>query len=564
MDAKCLFRLPPEYFFFGSVAGTADARHACSRMRRWILKSSTPLRLIVRNSAAKSSAMARTYADAVTSLNTLQSNFAIVDAVRKSGGRLNELSIPEMVEWCRKIGYEPSDFKALQVIHIAGTKGKGSTAAFTSSILTQFVGGKEPKSLSKVGLYTSPHLRFVRERIQINGEPLSESQFAQYFFEVWDRLENVAKEAGQDPHSPESKPVYFRYLTLMAFHAYMREKVDVAVIECGIGGTYDSTNVFEAPAVTCVTSLGIDHVGMLGSTIGEIAWHKAGIMKSGVKCFTPSTQPAEAQAVMEQVASQKGSILKYVDVDPAIASGDIKLGLQADFQKMNASLAVALAETWLDQQGLADDPDYKQKLTRGLENVRWPGRCETRFETGIKWCIDGGHTLESIELAGKWFASQLMPHQSASAPLPPQPRFLIFNQQTRDAASLAMALFNTLAKALNEPHPFTHAIFCTNTTFKDSGFKPDLISVNVNASDVDSLKVQNNLAETWRGVDSSARVEVVRTIEEAVGIVRAFAKAYRQNASEADGEKQVAALVTGSLHLVGGFLEVLESTPSSD
>ncbi|OAP62254.1 hypothetical protein AYL99_04457 [Fonsecaea erecta] len=503
--------------------------------------------------------MARTYADAVTSLNTLQSNFAIVDAVRKSGGRLNELSIPEMVEWCRKIGYEPSEFNALKVIHIAGTKGKGSTAAFTSSILTQFVGGKGAKSLSKVGLYTSPHLRFVRERIQINGEPLSEAQFAQYFFEVWDRLEDVAKEAGHDPQSPGSKPVYFRFLTLMAFHAYMREKVDVAVIECGIGGAYDSTNVFEAPAVTGITSLGIDHVGMLGSTIGEIAWHKAGIMKSGVKCFTPSSQPAEAKAVMERVANEKGSVLQYVDIDPAIASGDLKLGLQADFQKMNASLAVALAKTWLEQQGCADDLEYRSKFARGLQSVRWPGRCETRFEPGIKWCIDGGHTLESIELAGKWFASQLMTNKDSPEPLHPQPRFLIFNQQTRDAASLATALFNTLSTALNETHPFTHAIFCTNTTFQDTGFKPDLISVNINASDVDSMKVQNNLAETWRGIDSLARVEVVRTIEEAVSIVRNFANVHRQNASAAE-EKEVAALVTGSLHLVGGFLEVLEST----
>ncbi|KIW98934.1 uncharacterized protein Z519_00597 [Cladophialophora bantiana CBS 173.52] len=507
--------------------------------------------------------MARTYADAVTSLNSLQSNFAIVDAIRKSGGRLNEQSIPEMIEWCRKIGYQPSDFNALKVIHVAGTKGKGSTAAFASSILTQFVGGKGIKSLSKVGLYTSPHLRFVRERIQINGQPLSEGQFAQYFFEVWDKLENVAKEAGQDPQSPEAKPVYFRFLTLMAFHAYIREKVDVAVIECGIGGAYDSTNIFEAPAVTCITSLGIDHVGMLGSTIGEIAWHKSGIMKSGIKCFTPSSQPAAAKAVMERVANEKGSVLEYVDVDPAIASGEIKLGLQADFQKMNASLAVALAKTWLDQQGYADADDYKQKFVRGLETVWWPGRCETRYEAGIKWCIDGGHTLESIELAGKWFASQLMTNKDSSKPLYQQPRFLIFNQQTRDAASLAAALFNTLSTALNDPHPFTHAIFCTNTTFKETGFKPDLVAVNVNASDIESMKVQNNLAETWRGIDPSARVEVVRTIEEAVNIVRNFANSHRQKAADAEEEKEVAALVTGSLHLVGGFLEVLESTTSS-
>lgn len=449
----------------------------------------------------------------------------------------------------------------MKAIHIAGTKGKGSTAAFTSSILAQFIGDKGTKSLAKVGLYTSPHLRFVRERIQINGEPLSERLFAQYFFEIWDRLEDAAKAAGEDPKAPGAKPVYFRFLTLMAFHAYMTEKVDTAVIECGIGGAYDSTNLIECSVVTGITSLGIDHVGLLGSTIGEIAWHKSGIMKPGVKCFTPSSQPEDAKQVMEQVAKEKGSVLEYVEIDPAIASGQVRLGLQADFQKINASLAVALAKEWLTQHGYASQPDFELKIRRGLETVRWPGRCETRHEPGIKWCIDGGHTLESIDLAGKWFASQLVTTSSSpaiSSPVHPGPRFLIFNQQTRDAASLATALFQTLSTALHDHHPFTHAIFCTNTTFKETGFKPDLVSVNTNASDVETLKVQTNLAETWRKIDPATQVEVVRTIEEAVDIVRAFAR--HQQGAEKEEEKEVTALVTGSLHLVGGFLEVLETT----
>ncbi|KAK5064303.1 hypothetical protein LTR84_000136 [Exophiala bonariae] len=496
--------------------------------------------------------MTRTYADAVTSLNTLQSNFAIVDAIRKSGRKMNDQAIPEMIEWCNKIGYQPSDFDALNAIHIAGTKGKGSTSAFISSILAQFIGNNGSKSLSKVGLYTSPHLRFVRERIQINGEPLSEEQFAKYFFEVWDRLEEAAKAEGHDPQAPGTKPVYFRYLTLMAFHTYISEKVDAAVIECGIGGAYDSTNVIEKPSVTGITSLGIDHVAMLGSTIGEIAWHKAGIMKNGTKCFTTSSQPDDAKVVLQQVAREKGTILEFVDVSPEIANDKIKLGLQAEFQKTNGSLAEAVAREWLTLQGYQNDPEYDSKIRRGLETVRWAGRCETRHEPGIRWCIDGGHTLESIELAGKWFASQLTSIQPQSAR---EPRFLIFNQQTRDANALATALFTTLSTALDDSHPFTHAIFCTNTTFVDTGFKPDLVSVNTNASDVDALKVQNDLAETWRGIDSHADVTVVRTIEEAVALVRKFS-----SARLGDGEpSEVTALVTGSLHLVGGFLEVLES-----
>ncbi|OAX81349.1 hypothetical protein ACJ72_04302 [Emergomyces africanus] len=211
--------------------------------------------------------MARNYEDAIVALNSLQSNFAIVNAIRQAGPNMNLQAIPEMIEWCQKIGYQPSDLNRLNLIHIAGTKGKGSTCAFISSILSQYL-RSAPESfppdtprprISKVGLYTSPHLRFVRERIQINNEPLSEQQFAKYFFEIWDRLEASAKATGMDPADPASKPVYFRFLTLMAFHTYICEGVDAAIIECGIGGEYDTTNIIDRPIVTGITSLGIDH-----------------------------------------------------------------------------------------------------------------------------------------------------------------------------------------------------------------------------------------------------------------------------------------------------------------
>jgi folylpolyglutamate synthase len=451
---------------------------------------------------------------------------------------------------------------------------------------------------------------------------LSEELFAKYFFEVWDRLENAARDAGEDAASTKAKPVYFRYLTLMAFHTYISEKVDVAVIECGIGGAYDSTNIIDSPAVTAITSLGIDHVGMLGETIGEIAWHKSGIMKKGTQCFTPVSQPEEAKAVMERVAREKGCLLEYVKPIPQIENGDYKLGLQGEFQKINATLALEVAWKWLRDRGYrSHDREFLVRLRHGLRHVRWPGRCDTRQENGIKWCIDGAHTLESIRLAGEWFASKVItkasPPQGSSDPLHPQPRFLIFNQQTRDANAFAEELFTTLSKALNDSHPFTHVIFCTNTTFKKTGFKPDLIFANSNATDVASLTVQRRLAETWAKIDPSAKVEVVRTIEEAVEMVRNVARLHQHNkvenaeraisfgektkvsstpemSSSNAGEAQIAspekprisspqesmpstpgptgtsdakavvtAFVTGSLHLVGGFLEVLESTKAS-
>ncbi len=118
----------------------------------------------------------------------------------------------------------------------------------------------------------------VRERIRIDGSPLSKEKFAKYFFNVWDRLENAASKAG-DVDFPD-KPAYFRYVTLMSLHAFVEEKVDAVIFEVGIGGEYDCTNIIEDPIVTGISSLGLDHQALLGETIGEIAWHKAGIMKS--------------------------------------------------------------------------------------------------------------------------------------------------------------------------------------------------------------------------------------------------------------------------------------------
>ena len=445
----------------------------------------------------------------------------------------------------------------MKAIHIAGTKGKGSTSAFVSSILSQFLGIQPPNKrsaseLTKIGLYTSPHLRFVRERIQINNKPLSEEQFTRYFFETWDRLEAAAKAAGHPdpPNDAATKPVYFRFLTLMAFHTYMSEGVDTAIIECGIGGEYDSTNILTQPVVVGITSLGIDHVGVLGPTIEEIAWHKAGIMKRGAKCFTSAGQKAEALDVLRQRASEKDVELEVVDVHPSIQSGEIKLGLQAEFQRTNASLAVAIATAWLEKQGFGlERHSFDEKIRKGLSEVHWGGRCETRQEEGIIWCIDGGHTLESIQLVGEWFTERI---QSTSLEEKGN-RVLIFNQQTRDAAALARALYATLASALGKEKPFTHAIFCTNTTFKETGFRPDLVSVNTNRTDVEELSVQKGLAKTWAEIDPSTEVKVVRTIEEAVQEVRDMAR----------DSWHVTALVTGSLHLVGGFLEVLETRESS-
>jgi folylpolyglutamate synthase len=453
-----------------------------------------------------------------------------------------------------------SDLNSLNAIHVAGTKGKGSTAAFISSILNEFRQSPQFGRPQKVGLYTSPHLRFVRERIQMNGTPLTEAQFTRYFFETWDRLEQAATAAGQDPKAPTSKPVYFRFLTLMAFHTFKTEGVDAAIIECGIGGAYDSTNIVPSPTVTAITNLGIDHVGVLGNTLPEIAWHKAGIMKPSAPCFTTSTQDPSAKVVLSDVAAKISTQLTYVDTHPSIDDGTWPLGLQASFQRINASLAVAIATQYLSSQAAPIDMNSaatQSLVAAGLAKASWPGRCETRHESStLTWCIDGGHTLDSITLAGQWFAEQLaslsIPSTSSSTPRKIR-TYLVFNQQTRerDASNLALALHATLHPLLPTTHTaaFDTVVFCTNTTYIDAGTTPDLVAVGANSSDVDALTVQNELAQTWRKAEPDARVEVRRTIEEAVALVRA---------DVVDEDVRKVVLVTGSLHLVGGVLEVLE------
>lgn len=393
----------------------------------------------------------------------------------------------------------------------------------------------------------------MRERIQINNKPLPEETFAKYFFEVWDRLEDAARGKSLLTDTT-TKPMYFRFLTLMAYHTYLSEGVDTAIIECGIGGEYDCTNVLVTPSVTGITSLGIDHVGMLGNTIEEIAWHKAGIMKPRVPAFT-APQPAAAREVLEQRAASRSTTVQTVPTDPSLKT--IPLGLAADFQLSNASLAVQIASTHLLALGhpppLPTSP-LPAEFIRGLKEVRWPGRCEIRRERNLNWHIDSAHTVESIQAASTWFASQLP--GSTSATTKRSTRVLLFNQQTRDADALARALHRTLADALQDDRPFSHAVFCSNVTFHETGFGPDLVSLNTDLQAVSELAVQKRLAETWRGIDATTEVKVVRSIEEAVGWVRAVTGGVD---GELNGSEAVQVLVTGSVHLVGGFLEVLET-----
>jgi folylpolyglutamate synthase len=499
----------------------------------------------------------RSYGDAVKLLNSLQSNNSIRLAISNSSASFNDVAIPEMIEWVRRAGYDvKQDFNKLQVIHVAGTKGKGSVSTIIAAILSKYQGhqsstedlpdprpehpSKDQKSLGRIGVYTSPHLLSVRERISMDGQSISEGLFAQYFFDIWDRLSSSAAAEGHpDPQSPETKPMYFRYLTIMALHAFVKENVEIAVLECGIGGEYDSTNILppNVTSVSAITRLGIDHVGMLGNTIEKIAWNKAGIMRAGIECYS-APQPAKAITVLEQRAKEKNASLQLIKRHPDLSNNAIPLGMDGDFQKDNASLAISVAGAYLRKYEIADIPQHDKLMTAGLipipfqkalREVKWGGRCEIRKEGNLQWCIDGGHTLDSMEVIGEWFSGKAAADKSAE-------RILIFNQsaQERDAAGLLATLHGTISANIHNRPVFDHAIFCTNDVKHPSSA---------------GTALQEQLAEAYSRVDNGSKTVVCDTIAGAVLNARELGK----------GEAPTHVLVTGSLYLVGGFLEVLES-----
>jgi folylpolyglutamate synthase len=503
--------------------------------------------------SSQPSSTGHSFRDALALLNTLQTNQQVVKSISASDRNANEAAIPEMREWLRRAGYTPNDFADRQrFIHVAGTKGKGSVCAMVESILLQFRSGQKNK-IGKIGMYTSPHLVSVTERIRIDGLPISQRTFARYFFEIWDRL-NAATPRGD---IESTKPSYFRYLTILALHAFKQEGVETAIIECGIGGEYDSTNILPRDAVTttAITSLGLDHIGMLGGKIEDIAWHKSGIMKDHVKVYTVKQDPG-AQAILEQRASEKGASL--VLVEPFSTLQDIKLGLEGDFQKENAALAVSVAASHLNE--LAMDVSLPVPLetlpgefTTGLETVDWPGRCQVIQDGNITWCLDGAHTEESIRAAATWYHGCLV--KAYSGLQPPTATMLMFNQTDRDGAALLRQLMTALhtcrnAGSLGVFYPRNPPLARRSQRFERSIFTyaafPASNPSRPGEQNTD-LTAQERLGSIYQSLDGNALYMPYATVAEAVALAQRVSR----------GDERLLVLVTGSLYLVGGVLQSL-------
>ena len=285
-------------------------------------------------------------------------------------------------ELCSRMG-DPQ--KKLRFVHVAGSNGKGSTCAMIASIL-QAAG-------YKTGLYTSPYIQDFCERIQINGENIPHDRLA----EITEKLRDAAE-------SMEDHPSWFEMVTAVAFRYYYEENCDIVVLEVGMGGEFDSTNVIDSPEVAVLTNIGLEHTEYLGDTIEAIAETKSGIIKPGCSVVSYDNVP-EVRAVISRIAEKNGAPLVYAD--PAgIRLIERNLGgqvfewegktysipLHGAHQLRNASVVMEMVRA-LRERGW-DIPD--KAVSEGLATVTWPARFQILSQEPL-FILDGGHNPQCAE-----------------------------------------------------------------------------------------------------------------------------------------------------------------------
>ncbi|KPK24728.1 MAG: hypothetical protein AMJ70_01115 [Dehalococcoidia bacterium SG8_51_3] len=284
---------------------------------------------------------------------------------------------------------------AARTIHIAGTKGKGSVAAMIARVLSG--------SGYRTGLYTSPHFHTLRERISIDGSLIPEAEFATAMGEIKPFIESMKQDTSF------RQLTYFEVLTALAFAYFQRKRVDFQVLEVGLGGRLDSTNVVPSPAVCVITPISLDHTQLLGNSLEEIAREKAGIIKP--RCWAViSPQPTEADLVIAQTCREKKAKVVQVgkdvtwrkistntrrqslEIDGRTGNYQVSIPLLGDFQLENAATAVAALET-LSSDGFHISA---ANIAQGLAQVRWPGRFQILRQQPTV-VIDGAHNVASMK-----------------------------------------------------------------------------------------------------------------------------------------------------------------------
>lgn len=303
------------------------------------------------------------------------------------------------LEMVRRLGHPE---RSMKVIHVAGTNGKGSVCAFTASILQ--------KAGKRTGLFTSPHLVDITERFQINGEPVSHEAFT----EAFNRVNQVIKEMIEDGYA---HPAYFELLFGAGLVIFEQAKVEYLVMETGLGGRLDATNLVEHPVAAIITSISMDHMEYLGDTIEKIASEKAGIIKEGVPVIYDGHVPEVEQVILAEAKKMHAPAYPYypqmtkilgktdksidfilntsydesysergVQINPCTM--DITVPYLAEYQVANSSVA-AIAMRVIDPQKTISDGN----IIEGIRDTRWQGRMETVLPGVV---LDGAHNADGI------------------------------------------------------------------------------------------------------------------------------------------------------------------------
>ncbi|TMW58784.1 hypothetical protein Poli38472_006929 [Pythium oligandrum] len=452
--------------------------------------------------------------------------------------------------------------RGLSVIHVAGTKGKGSTCAMTERILRE--------AGYKTGLFTSPHLISPCERFRINGKPVPEATFLKHFYDVWDGLERTADQSGEYP----PMAWFFRFLTLLALHIFVEERVDVVILEVGIGGRLDATNVIEKPVVCGITTLDLDHVRVLGETLDKIAYAKAGIFKHGVPAFTTAQEPLAMDMLRQCAAETENPLTQAPVLDQIGPHGpSYELGMQGAYQRVNAGLAVALATTWLQHkrgEASAGQVDFSKPIEaaveQGLKHAFWPARSHIMDDRAhqTRFYIDGAHTLRSLEVCSEWYGATARPGSK---------RALIFTiHHERNVAGIIAPLLT---------HRFDRVYFCPTGASRPSIVKIHSFSEALECADLRHIvekytaaelqeldavvdgqpQWQTTLARLWTALKTHVMGENASTSTVTVrnSVVDCIADLRRVEGNETqDQDETWSVLVTGSLYLAGETLEFLK------
>jgi dihydrofolate synthase/folylpolyglutamate synthase len=321
-----------------------------------------------------------TYRESLDYLNSF------IDHEQKSAYDYTSFKLDRMVRLAAALG---DPHKEVRSIHVAGTKGKGSTSAIIHSILRS--------SGLKAGLYTSPHLVSFRERIRINDTLISEESVGSLMDRIREAVDTMA----------EDRPTFFEIYTALAFLYFKKKKADIAVYEVGLGGRLDATNIIE-PLVSVITPISYEHTDILGATLAAIAGEKAGIIKEGSVCVS-APQEKEALAVIEARCEEKESglilagreirfeELKATDEREVFSVAglfgqykDLHMKLLGAHQVVNAAVAIAAVET-LRFSGMTISPEA---IRKGVEEAKWPGRLEL-IKGSPRFLLDGAQNQAS-------------------------------------------------------------------------------------------------------------------------------------------------------------------------